>query len=196
MADELSGKMFIRSKALVIAGIIVALIVVLVASWLSWNNPEVLRRVKVLIESYGYTGVFISTIIAGTIIPFGSPIIVASASGFGLNIIKLALIATTGYTLGVLTSYVPAWIFGERYIKKKMGKRSFQQYFESWNKHGYKLCVLFSLIPGFPVDLLALACGTFHTESRLFIPICWITMLVQFLFYGWIGATIGSRILP
>jgi len=185
-----------KAKTFIIAGIIVTLLAVAVASWLSGSNPEVLRRIEVLIQSYGYAGVFISTIIAGSIIPFGSPIIVASAAGFGLDITILALTAATGYTLGVLTSYVPAWLFGERYVKKKIGEESFQQYVESWNKHSYKLCVLFSLIPGFPVDLLAFVCGCLHTKSKLFIPICWFTLLIQFLLCGWIGQIIGVHVLP
>ena len=185
-----------KVKAFLIVGIITALLVVAVASWLGGSNPEVLRRIEALIKSYGYTGVFVSTIVAGSVIPFGSPIIVGCAAGFGLDVPTLALIAATGYTLGVLTSYVPAWLFGERYVKRKVGEEAFQQYVESWNKYGYKLCVLFSLVPGFPVDLLALACGCFHTKAKFFIPICWFTLLIQFLLCGWIGRFVGVHILP
>jgi len=61
-----------KVKVFLIAGIITALLVVAVASWLSGSNPEVLRRIEALIKSYGYTGVFASAIVAGSIIPFGS----------------------------------------------------------------------------------------------------------------------------
>jgi len=185
-----------KAKAVIIAGIIVAFLVVAALSWLGVNSPEVLKRMEVLIQSHGYAGVFVSTVIAGSIIPFGSPIIVALAAGFGLDVASLGLTAATGYTLGVLTSYVPAWLFGEHYVKKKMGEGEFKKYVESWNKHGYKLCVLFSLIPGFPVDLLALVCGCLHTKAELFIPICWFTLMIQFLLCGWIRQFLGERILP
>jgi len=114
--------LFLKAKTFIIAGIILALLILTLASWLSGINPELLRRIKALIQNYGYFGIFILTIIAGSIIPFGSPIIVASAAGFGLDILKLALISATGYTLGVLTSYIPALVFW-RILCKKEGRR-------------------------------------------------------------------------
>jgi len=185
-----------KAKIFTFAGIVVALLGVLVVTWLSGSNPEVLVQMKSLIRQYGYFGVFFSTIIAGSVVPFGSPIIVASAAGFGLDVTSLALTAATGYTLGVLTSYVPAWLFGERFVKKKMSEKAFQLYVETWNRHGYKLCALLSFIPGFPVDLLALVCGCFHTRAKWFLPVCWVSLLVQFLLCGYIGRLIGVRVLP
>ena len=188
--------LILKAKTFIIIGIIIALIVIAIASWLGVTNPEFLKQAKIIIQSYGYFGIFILTIIAGSIIPFGSPIIVAIAAGFGLDILTLALISATGYTLGVLTSYIPAWFFGERYVKKKIGEELFNEYVESWNKNGYKLCVLFSIIPGFPIDLLALVCGCFHTKSIFFIPICWFTLLIQFCICGYIGSFLGIHMLP
>jgi hypothetical protein len=58
-----------KDKALIIAWIILGLLAIMSTSWLCESNPEVLRQIKALVQSYGYTGVFISTIIAGSIIP-------------------------------------------------------------------------------------------------------------------------------
>ena len=185
-----------KAKIFIFLGIIVALIIFMAVSWLSGSRPEVIKQIASIIHQYGYFGVFLSTIIAGSIIPFGSPIIVATGAGFGLNIVALAFIAATGYTLGVLTSYLPAWVFGGRYVKRKMGEEVFRHYVESWNKHGYKLCALLSFIPAFPVDLLALVCGCFHTKAKWFLPICWMALLIQFLLCGLIGQFIGLHIFP
>jgi membrane protein YqaA with SNARE-associated domain len=163
-------------------------------SWLCESNPEVLRQIKALVQSYGYTGVFISTIIAGSIIPLGSPIIVGSAVAFGLNITSLALIAATGYTLGASISYVLAWLLGESYVKNKIGEETFQRYAKIWNKYGYKLSALFSFIPRFPIDLLAFVCGCLRTKAKFFIPICWLALLIQFLLCGLIGQFLGLYI--
>lgn len=184
-----------RARALTLAGIIIALLGALAVAWLSKENPQAIAVVKSLVHEHGLAGVFVATIIAGSVVPFGSPIIVAYAAGFGLDVLALALTAATGYTLGTLTSYVPAWIFGERYVRRKIGEEAFKEYAESWNKYGYKLCVLFSLIPGFPVDLLALVCGSLHTKAKWFLPACWITLFVQFLVCAWLGRTVGSWIL-
>jgi len=184
-----------KAKIFIFAGIAVALVSVLVATWLSGNNPELLAQAESLIRQYGFFGVFFSTIIAGSVIPFGSPLIVAYAAAFGLNVFALALTAATGYTLGVLTSYIPAWLFGEEYVKKKMGEKNFQVYVETWNKYGYKLCAVLSFIPGFPVDLLAFVCGCFRTRVKWFLPLCWVSLLVQFLLCGYVGQWIGIYVL-
>jgi membrane protein YqaA with SNARE-associated domain len=183
-----------RFKAFIIAGIVVVLLGVLMVTWLNLENPQIISIVKDIVQRFGLVGVFAATIVSGSVIPFGSPIIVGCAAGFGLNVQASALIASTGYTLGVLTSYVPAWILGERYVKKKMSPETFQRYAESWNRRGYKLCVLFSLVPGFPVDLLAVICGCFHTKAKYFLPLCWVTLTVQFTICAWLGKLVGSWI--
>jgi Na+/citrate or Na+/malate symporter len=58
-----------KARTLIIAGIILGLLAITSTSWLGESNPEVLRQIEALVQSYGYTGVFISTIIAGSIIP-------------------------------------------------------------------------------------------------------------------------------
>ena len=168
----------------------------MIITWLSATNPAFILQIKELLLQYGYVGVFLSMILAGSVIPFGSPIIVAYAAGFGLQILPLAFTAATGYTVGLLTSYIPAWFFGKHYIKKKMSEETFQNYVETWNRYGYKLCVLLSIIPGFPVDLLALVSGCFQMKMKWFLPICWVTLLIQFLLCGFIGQAIGIHILP
>lgn len=183
-----------KAKAFIIVGVVVTLLIVLVATWLGRDNPQAVAQVEGLVKKYGYAGVFTSTVIAGSIIPFGSPIIVGCAVGLGLDVVAVAFTAATGYTLGVLTSYVPAWLLGEHYVVKRMGREAFEEYATSWNRRGYLLCVLFSLVPGFPVDLLALMCGCFHTRARWFIPVCWLTLLVQFVLCGWLGGLVGSLV--
>ncbi|MEM3507129.1 MAG: VTT domain-containing protein [Candidatus Bathyarchaeia archaeon] len=181
-----------KAKAYIIFGIIIGILAI-AGAWLSRDNLRVFKQI--VVQDYGYIGILISTIIAGSIIPFGSPIIVATTAAFGLNITNLALVASTGYTLGVLTCYIPAWLFGEAYVKKKVGEETFQKYSEIWNKYGYKLSMLFSVIPGFPVDLLALICGCFHTKAKFFIPICWFALFIQFLICGIIGQFLGVYLL-
>jgi membrane protein YqaA with SNARE-associated domain len=185
-----------KAKIFILTGLVAALIIIMLVGWLSISNPEVVARLGDLILQHGYFGVFFSTIIAGSVIPFGSPIIVAVAAGFGLNIPTLALIAATGYTLGVLTSYIPAWLLGEKYVKRKMGEEKFLSYVEAWNRYGYKICALLSFMPGFPVDLLALICGCFHTKAKWFLPISWTALLAQFIICGYIGQLIAKYILP
>jgi len=185
-----------KAKAVIVAGIVVALLGVLAVTWTLKENPPVLALVKDIVEKYGLLGVFAATILAGTIIPAGSPIIVASTSGFGLALVPLALVAASGYTLGTATCYALAYFLGEKYVLKHMSPETFQSLASEWNRKGYMLCVVFSLVPGFPVDLLAIVCGILKTKPLLFFTICWITLTVQFAICAWLGKLVGFWLLP
>ena len=185
-----------KAKAVIVAGIVVALLGFLAVTWIIKENPDVIAFVENVVEKYGLVGVFAATIIAGTIIPAGSPIVVASASGFGLALVPLTLVAASGYTLGTATCYALAYFLGEKYVLKHMSKETFESLASEWNRKGYILCVFFSLIPGFPVDLLAIVCGMLKTKPLLFFTICWITLAFQFAICAWLGKMVGSWLLP
>ena len=179
----------------VIAGIIVALLAMLVVVWISKENHQIIVFVKDLILQYGFIGVFVATVIAGTILPFGSPLVVASASGFGLPILPLILVATSGFTVGVITCYFLAYFLREKYVSNRMSQVTFQSLALKWNQKGYWLCVIFSLVPGFPIELLAIVCGIFKTKLRFFIPLCWVTLIFHFTVFALFGQYIGSWVL-
>jgi len=63
------------------------------------------------------------TIIAGTIIPIGSPVIVAAANTFGLPVIPLAVVATVGFTIGITINYYVAYFLGRPYVIKKVSRQ-------------------------------------------------------------------------
>lgn len=67
-----------------------------------------------------------------------------------------------------VTSYVLALFLGEKYVSKRMTRETFQSLASEWNRKGYVLCVVFSQVPVFPVDLLALVCGMLKTKPLLF----------------------------
>ena len=179
----------------VIAGVIVVLLAILVIVWISKENPQMIVFVKDLILNYGFIGVFVATVISGTILPFGSPLVVAFASGFGLPIIPLILIAASGFTVGVTTCYFFAFFLREKYILNRMSRETFQSLASKWNQKGYWLCVVFSLVPGFPIELLAIVCGIFKTKLWFFIPLCWVTLIFHFTVFALFGQYIGSWVL-
>jgi membrane protein YqaA with SNARE-associated domain len=185
----------VMNTSYVIGGIIVALLAMLVVVWISKENPQIIVFVKDLILKYGFIGVFVATVISGTILPFGSPLVVASASGFGLPIIPLILVATLGFTIGATTCYFLAFFLREKYVLNRMNRETFQSLALKWNQKGYWLCVIFSLVPGFPIELLAIACGIFKTKLWFFIPLCCLTLVFHFTVYALFGQYIGSWIL-
>jgi membrane protein YqaA with SNARE-associated domain len=193
--SPLSAVREVVNTSYVIAGIIVALLVMLVVVWISKENPQMIVFIKDLILKYGFIGVFIATVIAGTILPFGSPLVVTFASGFGLPIIPLILVATSGFTIGLTTCYFLAFFLREKYILNRMSRETFQSLALKWNQRGYWLCVVFSLVPGFPLELLAIVCGIFRTKLWFFIPLCCVTLVFHFTVYALFGQYIGSWIL-
>ena len=61
--------------------------------------------VGVFFTNYGLAGIFFATILAGTIVPLGSPALVAAARLFGVNPVLLVIVASVGFTLGMTINY-------------------------------------------------------------------------------------------
>src|SRR3989304_3492680 len=60
--------------------------------------------------NYGLAGIFLATVLAGTIVPLGSPALVAAAAMFPkINPVQLVLVASVGFTLGMTINYALAY---------------------------------------------------------------------------------------
>lgn len=86
-----------------------------------------------LLIDWGYVGLFISALLAGSIIPFSSEIVMIALVKVGLNPALCVLSATLGNTLGGMTCYYMGrlgrmdWI--EKYFKVKREKIERMQHF-------------------------------------------------------------------
>ena len=58
-----------------------------------------------LLIDWGYTGLFISALLAGSIIPFSSELVMLALVKVGLNPAICVLAATLGNTMGGMTCY-------------------------------------------------------------------------------------------
>jgi membrane protein YqaA with SNARE-associated domain len=97
--------------------------------------------------------------LAGTVVPLGSPALVVAAASFGLDPLLLALTASRGFTLGMTANYFLAYRLGRPYLVKKMGDEELEAVTALWNRWGWVIYVIFSLIPVLPVEFHALLCG-------------------------------------
>ncbi len=168
-------------------GIVLVLLGALAVTWISAKNPQIAAFVRGTVQKYGLLGVFVITIASGTVVPTGSPLIVAYASSCGIPPIPLTLVAASGYTIGTATSYTLAYFLGEEYVSKRISQETLQSLTAEWNQRGYILAVVFSLVPGFPVDLLAVVCGVLKTKPLPFFTLSWVTLTVQFGLCVWLG---------
>ena len=143
---------------------------------------------------YGLAGIFLATIIAGTVVPLGSPALVVAAALFGVNPILLILVATTGFTIGMTINYALAYRLGRPYVSKKISPAHIEQVSRAWSKWGWIIYTLFGLIPVLPVELLAFICGLLKTRLITFIALSFVPRLIVFTLLTYFGQSMGSWI--
>jgi len=170
---------------------VVAMIAGLIAFWLfqvfDFSGTQFFADIEEFCLTYGLLGIFIATIIAGTIIPLGSPALVAAAALFGVNPIALIIVATVGFTIGMIINYVLAYQLGRPYIEKKMSATDLQEMTFVWKKWGWIIYVIFGAIPVLPVELLAFICGFLKTRLLTFIILSFIPRLFVFTILVYFG---------
>jgi membrane protein YqaA with SNARE-associated domain len=174
--------------------IILGVIIVFIFKALNLNSLQFFLNMKIFIEKYGFIGVFLATILAGTIVPLGSPGLVIIASSFGLHPIFLALTATIGFTIGMTINYLLAYILGEAYIMRKIGEERFKEVSSLWMKKGWILYTIFGFIPSLPIELLSFFCGFLKMRFDIFLALTFITRLIVFIVLAYFGSQLGGWI--
>ena len=144
----------------------------------------------VFFTNYGLAGIFLATILAGTIVPLGSPALVALAAFF-IDPIPLILTASTGFTIGMTINYALAYKLGRPFVAKRMDPEHLDQITRAWNKWGLAIYIIFGLIPVLPVELLSFICGLFKTRVSTFLLLSFIPRLIVFTLIVYFGQYIG-----
>ena len=122
--------------------------------------------VQLLID-WGYVGLFISALLAGSIIPFSSEIVMVALVKVGLSPALCVLSATLGNTLGGMTCYYMGrlgridWI--EKYFKVKREKIKRMQHFLQGKG---ALMAFFAFLP-FVGEAIAIALGFMRSNLML-----------------------------
>ena len=121
-----------------------------------------------LILQFGYLGLFIVSIIAASIIPFSSEILVVAMPPLGFNPWIVGLVATLGNVVGALTMY---WLgfkgvdyVVKRYTVKKERIEKAENWFKKWGAPSL-------LLAGLPIigDPICLAAGAVHMRMPKFL---------------------------
>jgi len=155
---------------------------------------QIISDVKAFTRQYGILGIFLATILAGTIVPLGSPALVVAAASLGIHPIPLVVVATIGFTLGMTINYYLAYRLGRPYVARKVGAEKLEEVTVLWNRWGWILYVVFGLVPFLPVEFLALICGLLKTSIKTFIVLSFMPRLVVFAGLAYFGEAIGSWI--
>jgi len=142
--------------------------------------------------NYGLLGIFFVTIVAGTIVPLGSPALVVAAALFGINPVLLVFTTTLGFTIGMTINYVLAYRLGRPYVQKRVSPEHLEEMTRYWNKYGWIIYIIFGLIPVLPVELLAFICGFLKTRITTFLILSFIPRLVIFAILVQFGQQVGN----
>lgn len=122
--------------------------------------------IQMLID-WGYLGLFVSSLLAGSIIPFSSELVMLALVKVGLNPAACVLAATLGNTIGGMTCYYMGrlgktdWI--EKYFKIKKGKIEKTQRFLQGKG---ALMAFFTFLP-FAGEAIAIALGFMRSNVFL-----------------------------
>lgn len=120
-----------------------------------------------LLIDWGYLGLFVSALLAGSIVPFSSELVMLSLVKVGLNPMLCVLFATLGNTAGGLTCYYMGrlgrvdWI--EKYFKVEKTKIDRMQQFLQGKG---ALMAFFAFLP-FVGEVIAMALGFMRSNTLL-----------------------------
>jgi len=181
-------------KSSIILGIVLValgLIILFLLKFFNIGGTQLFLDMKAFVAEYGLIGVFFATILAGTFVPLGSPALVVAAALLGTPKIPLILVATTGFTIGMMINYGLAYRLGRPYVAKKMSAEKLEEIMHLWGRWGWILYTIFGLIPVLPVELLSFVCGLLKTRLDIFVILSFVPRLIVFAILAYFGEYVG-----
>ncbi|MCL7398692.1 MAG: VTT domain-containing protein [Thaumarchaeota archaeon] len=190
--SEILNVPWVRSS-LILGGMLAAIgvILILIFKFLKLGASPIFVDTKNLVIEYGLAGIFVATILAGTIIPVGSPALVVIAASLGIHPMLLTIVATVGFTVGMVINYVLAYGLGRPFVVKKLGMERLEEISALWSRWGWIIYVIFGIIPVLPVEFLALFCGLIKARFSHFLILSFIPRLVVFTLLSYLGVQLG-----
>jgi len=181
-------------KSAIILGIVfaaIALIIIFLVRLFNIGGTSLFSDAKAFVAQYGLAGIFFATILAGTVLPLGSPALITAVALLDAPKIPLILIATTGFTIGMMINYGLAYGLGRPYVAKKVSAEKLEGVMRLWNRWGWVLYTIFGLIPVLPVELLSLVCGLLRTPLKIFLILSFVPRLIVFAALAFFGEYLG-----
>jgi len=177
-------------KSSLVLGAIVAVIGIIMLFFLKSINVGstwYVSDARAFVANYGLVGIFLITILAGTLIPMGSPALVVAAALLGLPKIPLILASTSGFTVGMMANYAIAYYLGRPFVTKRISEGRFMEITRLWSRFGWILYTIFGLIPVLPVELLSLICGMVKARLGTFLILTFTSRLIVFTILAYFG---------
>jgi len=137
------------------------------------------------LESYGYVGIFLISVLGNATIVLPVPVILTAFLGGGIfNPLAVAVVTSLGATIGELTGYM-AGISGRGLIENK-GKI---EKVKNWmSKHGLWTLFVLAVIPNPLFDLAGIVAGATRIPVYKYLIVVWLGKLIKFLVFSFLGA--------
>lgn len=184
-------------KSFLLYGVLFAVVgiaILILVKVFNVGGTQLFWDVKAFVAEYGLAGIFFATVLAGTVVPLGSPALVVAAALLGVPKIPLIFVATTGFTIGMAVNYGLVYYLGRPYITKKMSADKLVDLTRLWERWGWMLYAVFGLIPVLPVELLAFVCGFLKTRIDHFLILSFTPRFIVFLLLAYFGEYVGTWI--
>jgi membrane protein YqaA with SNARE-associated domain len=190
LSDLLKASWMRSSIKLAIIATVAGLIIIWLLKIFNVAGTPLFSDVGSFFATYGLAGIFLVTVAAGTFLPLGSPAFVVAASPF-VNPVLLILVATIGFTIGMIINYGLAYRLGRPYIQKRVSAEHFEEITCVWNKWGWVIYIIFGFVPVLPVELLAFICGFLKTNLTVFIALSFVPRFIVFTLLVYFGQYVG-----
>ena len=137
------------------------------------------------LESYGYTGLFLLSILSNATVLLPAPgLLIVFSMGAHFPPLAIALAAGTGAAIGELSGYL-AGFSGQAVIEDS----SMYQRMAAWMRRNGSLTVLFlAFLPNPFFDLTGIAAGALKMPLRQFFLWCWLGKIGKMLLVALAGA--------
>jgi membrane protein YqaA with SNARE-associated domain len=191
LSDLLKASWMRSSIKLALIATVVGIIILGLMKLFNIAGTPLLTDVGGFFAAYGLAGIFLVTILAGTLVPLGSPALVVAAAPF-VDPVLLILVATSGFTVGMAVNYGLAYRLGRPYIKKRVSDEHLEEITFVWNKWGWAIYVIFGLIPVLPVELLSFICGFLKTSLTVFLALSFLPRFIVFALLVYFGQYMGA----
>lgn len=172
--------------------VIFGLTAILIIKFLDLEGLHLFYDAKAFVNDYGLIGIFLATILAGTVVPLGSPAIVVAAASLGVNPSHLICVSTAGFTIGMAVNYGLAYGLGRPYVMKKVGEWRLKEISALWSRWGWIIYAFFRLVPFLPVEFLSLFCGLIKARFIHFLALTFIPRFFVFAFLVYFGAMLSG----
>jgi uncharacterized membrane protein YdjX (TVP38/TMEM64 family) len=178
---------WLRKRILPLAGLLIAVAIIVTISILYFKNPDILEN----LQGYGYAGVFIISVFlnATIIIPVSAMAVISSMGGILPLPWLVGIIGGIGAGIGEMTAYVAG-----RAGRGLLAKSNIYTRVEKWvRRWGWIAVFILSIFP-FVFDVVGIIAGAMRMRWWRFMLACWAGRTVSYVTVAYIGSVIFEAI--